>query len=131
MPNSLKRLGDAELEIMQVIWRTGVPTTAGSIQEKLRGRRDWPLSSLMTALSRLADKGYVQCDRTTRTNLYSAIVPEAVYKEKVGRSFLTKFYDNSLQDFVAALYDARAIDENDLDSLKRYIDEIERRHTRD
>ena len=85
----------------------------------------------MTALSRLADKGYVQCDRTTRTNLYSAIVPEAVYKEKVGRSFLTKFYDNSLQDFVAALYDARAIDENDLDSLKRYIDEIERRHTRD
>ena len=98
MQNDMKRLGDAELEIMQVIWRTGAPMTAGSIQEKLRGRRDWALSSLMTALSRLVGKGYVQCDRTTRTNLYTALVSEEAYRQKESCSFLEKLYGNSLQN---------------------------------
>lgn len=131
MQKDIKRLGDAELEIMQVIWHTGAPMTAGSIQEKLRGRRDWQLSSLMTALSRLAEKGFVQCDRSTRTNLYTALISEAAYREEAGQSFLAKLYDNSIQNFVTALYDAHALTPDDLEELRRLIDEMERRQKRD
>lgn len=131
MQKGIKRLGDAELEIMQVIWHTGAPMTAGSIQEKLRGRRDWQLSSLMTALSRLAEKGFVQCDRSTRTNLYTALISEAAYREEAGQSFLAKLYDNSIQNFVTALYDAHALSPDDLGELRSLIDEMERRQKRD
>ena len=131
MQKGIKRLGDAELEIMQVIWHTGAPMTAGSIQEKLRGRRDWQLSSLMTALSRLAEKGFVQCDRSTRTNLYTAQISEAAYREEAGQSFLAKLYDNSIQNFVTALYDAHALTPDDLGELRSLIDEMERRQKRD
>ncbi len=131
MQKDIKRLGDAELEIMQVIWHTGAPMTAGSIQEKLRGRRDWQLSSLMTALSRLAEKGFVQCDRSTRTNLYTALISEAAYREEAGQSFLAKLYDNSIQNFVTALYDAHALTPDDLEELRSLIDEMERRQKRD
>ncbi|MBS7315273.1 MAG: BlaI/MecI/CopY family transcriptional regulator [Clostridiaceae bacterium] len=131
MQKDIKRLGDAELEIMQVIWHTGAPMTAGSIQEKLRGRRDWQLSSLMTALSRLAEKGFVQCDRSTRTNLYTALISEAAYREEAGQSFLAKLYDNSIQNFVTALYDAHALTPDDLGELRSLIDEMERRQKRD
>ena len=131
MQKDIKRLGDAELEIMQVIWHTGAPMTAGSLQEKLRGRRDWQLSSLMTALSRLAEKGFVQCDRSTRTNLYTALISEAAYREEAGQSFLAKLYDNSIQNFVTALYDAHALTPDDLGELRSLIDEMERRQKRD
>ena len=131
MQKDIKRLGDAELEIMQVIWHTGAPMTAGSIQEKLRGRRDWQLSSLMTALSRLAEKGFVHCDRSTRTNLYTALISEAAYREEAGQSFLAKLYDNSIQNFVTALYDAHALTPDDLGELRSLIDEMERRQKRD
>lgn len=131
MQKDIKRLGDAELEIMQVIWHTGAPMTAGSVQEKLRGRRDWQLSSLMTALSRLAEKGFVQCDRSTRTNLYTALISEAAYREEAGQSFLAKLYDNSIQNFVTALYDAHALTPDDLEELRSLIDEMERRQKRD
>ena len=87
-----------------------------------------PLSTLMTALSRLEKKGFVNCDRTTRTNLYRALISEAAYKQNESRSFLEKLYDNSLQNFVATLYDARAIDEQDLQALKDLIAELERKH---
>lgn len=131
MQKDNKRLGDAELEIMQVIWHTGVPMTAGSIQQKLRGRRDWQLSSLMTALSRLAEKGFVQCDRSTRTNLYTALISEASYREEAGQSFLAKLYDNSIQNFVTSLYDAHALTPDDLEELRTLIDDMERRQERD
>ena len=131
MQKDIKRLGDAELEIMQVIWHTGAPMTAGSIQEKLSGRRDWQLSSLMTALSRLAEKGFVHCDRSTRTNLYTALISEAAYREEAGQSFLAKLYDNSIQNFVTALYDAHPLTLDDLEELRSLIDEMERRQKRD
>lgn len=128
MPGAFKRLGDAELEIMMILWHAEAQLTATQIQEALRGRRDWPLSTLMTALSRLEKKGFVNCDRTTRTNLYRALISEAAYKQNESRSFLEKLYDNSLQNFVATLYDARAIDERDLDDLKRLISDLERKN---
>ena len=90
-----KRLGDAELEIMLVIWDCTEPVTSTYILEQLRGRRNWALSTLMTTLSRLADKGFVFCDRTTRTNYYSALISEEDYKAQEGRSFLEKLYGNS------------------------------------
>ena len=129
MPSAFKRLGDAELEIMMILWHaTDAQLTATQIQEALRGRRDWPLSTLMTALSRLEKKGFVNCDRTTRTNLYCAVVSETAYKDRESRSFLEKLYGNSLQNLVATLYDARAIDERDLDDLKRLISALERKN---
>jgi len=53
----MKKLGDAELEIMKVLWKQDRPATSGEILEGLEGCVDWKLSSLMTALNRLAEKG--------------------------------------------------------------------------
>ena len=51
-----RKLGDAELEIMQVIWKSGEAVTSNYILKELQGRRKWQLSTLMTSLSRLCDK---------------------------------------------------------------------------
>lgn len=62
-----KRLGEAELEIMQILWSAQAPLTARQILQQLGDRRTWALSTLMTALARLGEKGFVRCDRSTRT----------------------------------------------------------------
>ena len=48
-----KRLGEAELEIMQILWSAQAPLTARQILQQLGDRRTWALSTLMTALARL------------------------------------------------------------------------------
>ena len=63
MGTILKKLGEAELEIMQVIWDSENPVTSNHILKKLQGRRQWQLSTLMTSLTRLRDKGFISCDR--------------------------------------------------------------------
>lgn len=122
---TMKKLGDAELEIMQVLWRVTEPVTSTYILEKLDGKRKWPLSTLMTILARLCDKGFVICDRSTRTNYYSALIDEESYKKQESSNILGKLFDNSVQDFVAALYHGNAISKEDLMSLRKMIDEME------
>jgi BlaI family penicillinase repressor len=82
----------------------------------------------MTILARLADKGFVYCDRSTRTNYYSALISEQDYKAKESRSFLERLYGNSLQNLVTSLYDSNTIDDHDLSNLRKLIEEIEGRN---
>ncbi len=125
MCSSLKKLGEAELEIMQVIWDSTAPVTSNYILKELQGRRKWQLSTLMTSLSRLANKGFIICDRSSGTNLYSQVVSESDYKTNAGKHFLEQLYNNSIQNMVATLYSSKMIKEADLAELRSYLDTLE------
>ena len=120
-----KKLGEAELEIMQVIWNSEEPVTSNYILKELQGRRKWQLSTLMTSLSRLADKGFVSCDRSTGSNLYTPLVPENEYKTTESKNFLEKLYDNSVRNMVATLDNNRALKSSDVEELRKFLDELE------
>ena len=125
MGNALKKLGEAELEIMQVIWNSGNPVTSNYILKELQGRRKWQHSTLMTSLARLSDKGFVSCDRSTGSNLYTPIIPEIEYKAGASRHFLEKLYNNSIQNMVATLYSDKAIKDSDIEELRHFLDKLE------
>lgn len=125
MGTGRKKLGEAELEIMQVIWRSSAPLTSSQILQELQQYRNWQLSTLMTALSRMANKGFVHCDRSTGTNLYSAVVLENDYKVTESKNFLEKLYDNSVQNLVASLYGSKVIKDSDLKELRSFLDTLD------
>lgn len=125
MSNNLKKLGEAELEIMQVIWNSGKPVTSNYVLKELQGRRKWQLSTLMTSLARLSDKGFVNCDRSTGSNLYTSIISENEYKAGASRHFLEKLYNNSIRNMVAALYSDKAIKDSDVKELREFLDQLE------
>lgn len=121
----MKNLGEAELEIMQVIWEAGTPVTSNYILKALQGSRKWQLSTLMTSLSRLSTKGFVSCDRSTGNNLYTSIISEDEYKTKESKHFLEKLYHNSIQNMVTTLYSNKAIRDSDIEELRKFLDTFE------
>lgn len=125
MSDMLKKLGEAELEIMQVIWDSENPVTSNYILNELQGRRKWQLSTLMTSLARLADKGFVSCDRSTGSNLYTSIISENEYKTGASKHFLEKVYNNSIQNMIATLYSNKAIKDSDVAELRDFLDKLE------
>ena len=125
MNKIVKKLGEAELEIMQVIWKADAPVTSSFILKELQERRKWQLSPLMTSLSRLVDKGFISCDRATGNNLYSSIISENDFKAKESKNFLEKLYNNSIQNMVATLYSNKAINESDMNELRKFLDDLE------
>lgn len=128
MDNTIKKLGEAELEIMQVIWDSRKPVTSNYILKELQGKRKWQLSTLMTSLSRLVDKGFVDCDRSMGTNLYTSVISEDDYKTKAGKRFLEKLYNSSIQNMVASLYHNKMIEEEDIAQLREFLDELEKKN---
>jgi len=125
MGNTLKKLGEAELEIMQEVWDSENPVTSNYILKELQERRNWQLSTLMTSLARLADKGFISCDRSTGRNLYTPIVSENEYKTKASRHFLEKLYNNSIQNMITALYSSKEIKSSDIQELRNFLDNLE------
>ena len=65
-----KRLPDAELEVMQTIWSLGTQVTAAEVQQ--HADKDWKMTSVLTFLSRLCDKGFLSCTKEGRQNLSDA-----------------------------------------------------------
>lgn len=125
MSSTGKKLGEAELEIMQVIWGSEGAVTSNYILKQLQGRRKWQLSTLMTSLARLVDKGFLSCDRSTGSNLYSWVIPENEYKSGASRHFLERLYDNSIQNMIASLYSSKAIKSSDVEELRAFLDKLE------
>lgn len=122
----MKKLSEAEFEIMQVLWGHDAPMTSNQLLEKMGDNRNWKLASLMTVLARMAEKGAVYCDRSTRTNYYSALVSEEDYKLTEGASFLEKLFHRSAKEFVAALYQGRRMSAKDIQELREYLEELEK-----
>lgn len=125
MGNKLKKLGEAELEIMQVVWDSENPVTSKYILKELQGRRKWQLSTLMTSLARLSDKGFINCDRSTGSNLYTSVISENEYKAGASKYFLEKLYNNSIQNMIATLYNDRQIKNSDIEELRDFLDGLE------
>lgn len=121
----MKKLSDAEFEIMQVLWRNSGPMTSNRLLDEMGDTRNWKLASLMTVLARMVEKGAVYCDRSTRTNYYTALVSEEDYKITEGTTFLNRLFNKSAKDFIASLYQGKQMSEKDIRELREYLDTLE------
>lgn len=126
MDEKMKRLHEAELDIMLTVWNEDAPVSSAYILEQLKGKRKWALSTLMTVLTRLTDKGFLVCEKQGWNNLYHAVIGEDDYKENEGKSILKKLYGNSFHNLVTSLYNGKAISKDDLTELQRFLDHVER-----
>lgn len=121
----MKRLSETEFKIMKILWEHPEPVTSSQILEETREELGWKLASLMTALSRMVDKGYVHCDRSTRTNYYRAVISREDYRIRESDSFLEKLYDRSATKFIVSLCQRDKMSGKEIAKLKAYLDSLE------
>ena len=118
------KLSEAEQEIMMIIWEEGRPLTSNFILDHITSRT-LALSTVMTVLARLCEKGFVCCDRTTRINYYSAAVGQEEYLEEASHEFLKRMHNNSIASMITALNRKGAISEDDIGELRRMLDHLD------
>lgn len=98
MEQSIRRLPDAELEVMQALWSCTIPATSREIEAALPAGRTMAQTTVLTLLSRLADRGMVTVEKAGRRSLYTPrrfpgavhggpepdLVPEALRRQRTG-----------------------------------------------
>lgn len=122
----MKKLPDSELEIMLIIWEYDGPVTRFEIESKLDVDRKLSPTTILSFLSRLQEKGFLDVRKDGKNNIYSAIIAKENYMQTESKNMLKKLYKNSVKNFLAALYDGNNLSEKDLQELEEYIKEKRR-----
>ncbi len=119
----MKKLPEAELEMMMIIWQAKEPISRMEIEEQLGDSKDVVASTLLTLLSRLESRGFVAREKRGKVNYYTALIPEEQYLKEEGQNILQKMFRGSLSNFVTALYTGEKLSRQDLEDLKSFLDE--------
>ena len=123
----MKRLPQSELELMMIIWNAGHPVTRMEIEANLDPERKILPITILCFLSRLEEKGFVKVEKKGKINWYTPIVEEKKYLQAESKSILATLYGNSMKNFVTALYDGKAVNQEQIRELKEFLDELDRK----
>ena len=124
MDKTIRRLPDAELEVMQAVWACEAPVARADIDAKLKDTHPMALTTLLTMLTRLADKGFLRIEKQGRSARYIPLVRREEYLAQQSRRFLEKLCGGSLPAFAAALCDS-GLSRQELAELRRLLERDE------
>lgn len=124
MRSEIRRLPDSELEIMQVLWELGAPAARSEIEAVLKEKHPMAQTTVLTLLSRLAEKGFVSIKKAGRSSIYTPLVEKREYLAAQSSRFFEKICGGSMRTFAAALCDSK-LSKEDLAELRRLLEENE------
>ena len=115
MFDKMRRLPDAELEVMKAIWDNTPPMSTNDVMKVVSNEKNWNISTLLTLLSRLIDRGFLSSEKRGRERIYYPQVEREAYME-----YETK---NSFMSLVNTLYDNNDLSEQDMDELAQWLED--------
>ncbi len=120
----LPTISDAELEILQVLWRDS-PLPADAIIQHLQQRRDAHPRTIKTLINRLLKKNAIGFHEKNRKYHYYPLVDKVDFYSHKTDSFLQRFFDGQLTPLVSFFSEEKKLSEEDLKELKSLIEKIE------
>lgn len=103
MSSKVRRLPDTELEVMQAIWSCTPPVARTEIDGILKDTHPMALTTLLTLLSRLSEKGFIKIEKLSRSARYIPLVTKEEYLAEQSRRFVDQLCGGSLSTFATAL----------------------------
>lgn len=84
MTERIRTLPDAELAVMQAVWACEAPAKRAQLAAILDKTHPMAPTTLLTVLSRLADKGFLRIEKTGRSAEYRPLVAREDYLARQG-----------------------------------------------
>lgn len=122
--HTIRRLPDSELEIMQAIWQCVAPVSRKQIEEIIADKHPMAATTLLTLLTRLAEKDFITIEKVGRSSQYTPLIGQQEYLAAQGNRFFQKLCGGSLSAFASALCDS-GLSKEELAQLRELLQENE------
>ena len=103
MNENLRRLPDAELEVMQALWACKAPAVRSDVEKILFQTHPMAMTTLLTLLTRLSERGFIRIEKVGRSSQYTPLVSQEDYLSAQSKRFVDKLCGGSISTFAAAL----------------------------
>ena len=127
---TMKKLPDAELDIMKVVWQLTPPVTSGMLLEGLahETHKEWKLQTLHTLLNRLVDRGFLSFTKERKEKSFYPLVKRDDYLQYETKSFVNQYHDGSLLSLVNTAYQGESLSNDDIEELVQWANAKRRDH---
>ena len=120
----IKRLPDAEFEIMRIIWQNTPPMSTNQIISCLDSDNTWKPQTVLTMLVRLIEKGFLHSEKVGKERTYSPLILREDYLRAETGSFFDKLHGNSVRSLVNSLYDGKKLSDEKITDLRNWLEEM-------
>jgi BlaI family penicillinase repressor len=114
-----KNITDAELCVMQILWRERRAMTLAELRDTLSPDKKWNKSTVQTLVLRLRDKHIIEPLDKYGPAEYAPLVSEDEYLLEEERAVLKKF--GSAQKLAIAMVRNGHLSDSDIDELREYF----------
>jgi predicted transcriptional regulator len=118
-------LGEAELEVLKVLWDHG-PGTVRAVNALLRrqGRR-CAYTTVQTVLQRLEGKGFVRSDKGGKAHVFEAAVSRDRLLSRRLRDLADQLCDGTASPLLLALVEGSRFTAEEIRAFRRLLDRLE------
>lgn len=117
-------IGDAELEIMKVIWKAKDPVTSLDIGKEVEDK-GWKKTTIATFLTRLVEKGALSATKQGKLYYYTPLIAEKEYKKSQTKNLIKTLYNGSVRDFAVSFFEEQKLSDEDIKELRAIFEDKE------
>jgi len=119
--DKLKRLPDAEFDIMKVVWVNEPPITTNIIMQQLGDERKWKAQTTISLLMRLVERGFLRTEKNGKERTFFPLISKEDYLRMETGNFAKHFHNGSFLNLVTTLYDDETLSDKDIDELYEWV----------
>lgn len=112
------KLGEIEMKFADLIW-DNEPLSSGELAKLSEKALGWKKSTTYTILRRICDRGLFQNENSVVTSC----VTKMEFLSKQSEQFVEDTFGGSLPGFLAAFTSVRKLSDEDVEEMKRIIEE--------
>ncbi|HEX5069727.1 MAG TPA: BlaI/MecI/CopY family transcriptional regulator [Vicinamibacterales bacterium] len=117
-------VSDAELEVLKVLWTGGGMTVRDVAAALRKQRRKLAYNTVLTLLSRLRDKGYVEADRRETAHLFRPLVSREGLLGSSLAALADRVCDGTASPLLLALVKDQRLSQDEIAELRRLLDTL-------
>ncbi len=111
---------ELELEILKVLWRLG-SATVRQVRDELAAVRDLAYTTVMTMMTIMDTKGYVQRAKDGRSFIYEATYHEQKASKNMLQDIVDRLFGGSTTAVMQHLLETSELDDDELKQIRSLI----------
>lgn len=114
----------AELEILEVLWDRGTATVR-EVHDAMSGRRSTTYTTMLKLMQIMHEKGLVERNEAGKAHVYSPKHSQLHTQTRLVGSLLDRAFRGSALSLVQHVLETKPATKEELDAIRRMIDEAE------
>ena len=112
-----------ESYILKYLWSRETPATFSEIMTHFNEeeKKEWKKQTVNTFLTRLAQKGFLNIDKSGKRAIYIPSVSKKKYYEDYAQQIIEDSYEGSLKNFICAFTENHKLTSNEKEELLTYV----------